>query len=627
MRLDLAALLRAQASLRDREIGDLRRHDDGAERSGRVAVGELGEPQDFLAHLGRHQRRLVGRGDHFPGAFEEGDPLGELRGDLLLAPALPRRALPHLRRAGKDRLVDARPDQRGDPRRQLPRLDEHLLADADLAEVVQHGGVAQLAELVAADADGGEGPGIRAVDELREPAGEQRDALRVAGRRRVALLDRGDRRLDEPVEEALDALREPPVLDRHRRLRGERPRDLFVVRVERDDLHAHEGGDRAVRDRPPLAVQELEHADGVSARCLHRHRQHGSAAVSVFRVEPGIEPVGAPGGMAETSGRFKGWPVRATNPAIDASSSGRDRSTKSKRTESFCALTKRRTGASPSPARRRGRGCPRPRRSGRARGRGSSRGAGRGRAPRRGRRRRRRARGSPRTGSRASAGRASRSPSPRARERGSGPRARGDAEADSTEGKRKRAPTRRGRGRPARRRRRARARRCGPRPPPRRRGAVRRAPPRGSGRRGRRRPRRRAASSWAETAAPPRARRAERNEAPGRVAVKRRPAENRSVVREARGNYRLRARRVSGAPTSGPAEPLLLRRGEVLAQLVDRLGRQHAARRSPPRPAQARPASSDRQVRAALVSEGEADVVHGRDSVLAALARRQRRAG
>jgi hypothetical protein len=59
------------------------------------------------------------------------------------------------------------------------------------------------------------------VHRLGEVGGEGRDAEGVARGRRVPRLDRRDRGGDEPLEEPLDVLVEPAVLDRDRRLAGE----------------------------------------------------------------------------------------------------------------------------------------------------------------------------------------------------------------------------------------------------------------------------------------------------------------------------------------------------------------------------------------------------------------------
>src|SRR3954464_10672505 len=106
------------------------------------------------------------------------------------------------------------PDDVEIPGIQLLLLDEHLLTNADFAEVVQESRVAQLAELLARELE----PAIRAnaaaaPDGLGETHGEGRDTPRVTGRRRIALLDRRYRCRHEPLEQALDVLIEQTVFD------------------------------------------------------------------------------------------------------------------------------------------------------------------------------------------------------------------------------------------------------------------------------------------------------------------------------------------------------------------------------------------------------------------------------
>src|SRR5207249_7409507 len=71
-------------------------------------------------------------------------------------------------------------------REELLGLHEHLLADADLAEVVQQGGVAKLRHLLGAEAPLAVGPRAAAVHHLRETDGEIGDAEGVARRGWIA---------------------------------------------------------------------------------------------------------------------------------------------------------------------------------------------------------------------------------------------------------------------------------------------------------------------------------------------------------------------------------------------------------------------------------------------------------
>ena len=187
----------------------------------------------------------------------------------------------------------------------MPRLDEDLLAHRDLSEIVEHRGVAQLPELLAGHAKVGVRAVVGPVRQLRQRDREGRHPLRMAGRRRIALLDRRDARPDEILEQTADPLRQPPVFHRDGRLGRKRPGKPHVVLVERDHLDADHGGDADARRHAHLAVQELEDADRASLRGLHRNRQHRPRAVAVAAVESGVEPVGRREGMAETSGEVQ----------------------------------------------------------------------------------------------------------------------------------------------------------------------------------------------------------------------------------------------------------------------------------------------------------------------------------
>ena len=173
--------------------------------------------------------------------------------------------------------------------KELLGLHQHLLADADLAEVVQQGGVAELRHLLGAEAPVAVGPRAAAIHDLRQTDGEIGDAEGVARRRRVARLDRDDRGLHEPLEEPADRLDQVAVVDGDGRLRGERAGELLVALAV--PLHRPLGLlDR--RERPPevrLAVDELEHADGLALRGAHRHHQHRLGAVAGLLVERAVD--------------------------------------------------------------------------------------------------------------------------------------------------------------------------------------------------------------------------------------------------------------------------------------------------------------------------------------------------
>src|SRR5690348_16260547 len=101
---------------------------------------------------------------------------------------------------------EAVPDELEIPGIQLLLLDENLLSHADLAEVVQEAGVAQLAKLLACERE----PAIRAdsatAHRLGQAHGERRDPAGVTGSCRVSLFDGRYRRGHEAFEESLDVL-------------------------------------------------------------------------------------------------------------------------------------------------------------------------------------------------------------------------------------------------------------------------------------------------------------------------------------------------------------------------------------------------------------------------------------
>src|SRR5690349_22975786 len=63
------------------------------------------------------------------------------------------------------------PQQRQRRRVELLRLDQHLLAHPDLAEVVQQAGVADLLQLLAREVDAAEGPIASTIHDFGEPHG------------------------------------------------------------------------------------------------------------------------------------------------------------------------------------------------------------------------------------------------------------------------------------------------------------------------------------------------------------------------------------------------------------------------------------------------------------------------
>ena len=171
---------------------------------------------------------------------------------------------------------------------ELLLLHQHLLAHADLAEVVQQPGVAKLAQLLAREPQAAVGPLAAAIDRLGQPDGERRDAARMARRRRIARFDRRDRRGDEPLEQPLDVLVEPAVLDRHRGLRRERAHQLDGALVVRQHLALDDLGRRQSHVGVALAVDELQHADDLVAVRLHRNHEHRLRAIAELLVEAAV---------------------------------------------------------------------------------------------------------------------------------------------------------------------------------------------------------------------------------------------------------------------------------------------------------------------------------------------------
>src|SRR5207237_921962 len=129
---------------------------------------------------------------------------------------------------GAHRELEAAADHVELVREELLRLEEHLFADADLAEVVEERRVLELAEIVAGPGDALVGPGVAALDRAREADREIRDAARVTARRRIALLDRLDARAHEALQHVLYLGVEDRVLERDAGLRRQRAQEVFA---------------------------------------------------------------------------------------------------------------------------------------------------------------------------------------------------------------------------------------------------------------------------------------------------------------------------------------------------------------------------------------------------------------
>ena len=119
VRLDLQALARREAPLRDRKQRDFLGLDGRPQAARRITVEDLADPGDLGVHLFGQHGRGVGPFDDPPGALDLRPPRGKRSGDLTLAPVPPGRLLPDLRGGREERLVQAAPDQVPDTRREL----------------------------------------------------------------------------------------------------------------------------------------------------------------------------------------------------------------------------------------------------------------------------------------------------------------------------------------------------------------------------------------------------------------------------------------------------------------------------------------------------------------------------
>src|SRR2546425_205507 len=96
------------------------------------------------------------------------------------------------------------------------------------------------------------------------PAPPERTWARVAPGGLVALLDGGDRGAHEDVEEVLDVLDEPGVLEGHRGLAGQGGDERLVLRGEGDHVLVHQAHRAEHGPRVALLVDELDHPDDLA---------------------------------------------------------------------------------------------------------------------------------------------------------------------------------------------------------------------------------------------------------------------------------------------------------------------------------------------------------------------------
>ena len=152
-------------------------------------------------------------------------------------------------------------------RLELVRLHQDVFADADLAEIVQHGRVAQLLTLLRGER--GALPASRRLPGARqhvaEPDREPRHPARVTRGGRIPRLDRHHAGAHEPFEQLLDLVVQQGVVDRRRSLTAEREEQLLVL--------VGEG----------LPVDLALHR-------AHRHAENGPRLVTRLLVDVLVEP-------------------------------------------------------------------------------------------------------------------------------------------------------------------------------------------------------------------------------------------------------------------------------------------------------------------------------------------------
>ncbi len=165
---------------------------------------------------------------------------------------------------------------------QLLRFDQHLLPNADLAEIVEQAGIAQFPELAIREPQVAEGATGRGVDGFGKAHREGRHPARMARGHGVPLLDGRDRGVHEPLEEPLDVLPEPGVLDGHPRLPRQTLGQPHMLRLE--------GHGRLVLLIQP--VDELKHTQHLAFGVHQGHGKHGNGAVAGLAVETVVESVG-----------------------------------------------------------------------------------------------------------------------------------------------------------------------------------------------------------------------------------------------------------------------------------------------------------------------------------------------
>ena len=174
-------------------------------------------------------------------------------------------------------------------RLQLGALVDHVFRRRDLAAIVQPRRGVQLVALLLGQIEFAERAGRGLAGGVGQHLGQQRHPRAVAaGVGRLGVDRRGDQ-LDERIQQLFLALKQHLVVDRHRRLAGQRLDRRLDLRRER----GHGAALGLAR------VEQLHHADDVVMNVLHRNGEEGLRAVAGLDVErPGagkIEPLGLVG--------------------------------------------------------------------------------------------------------------------------------------------------------------------------------------------------------------------------------------------------------------------------------------------------------------------------------------------
>src|SRR5215831_18472551 len=192
VRLDLAPLAGVEVALADHQELQLVVAEQPALDATQVHVRDRVDLTQLLEAAFGEDRRFVGVDDGGEMAVELVSRGVAGRAKLVdgrvvrLTPAGEQPLDPHaLERevGGLREIREAAPDELQIARVELLFLDEHFLAHADFAEVVQQPGVPQLAQLIAREAHVAIRSFAAAVDGLRESDGEGRNAARMTRRR------------------------------------------------------------------------------------------------------------------------------------------------------------------------------------------------------------------------------------------------------------------------------------------------------------------------------------------------------------------------------------------------------------------------------------------------------------